>query len=201
MTDIESTDPWPQRVFLVRHAEANEGDKEQGRGRHLTELGRRQAAALASRVAGWQLDAIYCSDMHRSCETAAAIAAHHPGIACVSDPVFREVSARMLEKELDAPDGSLQARLEAVWQRVVTMPHAVSVIVTHNGLIKYLIGRTMRFEGELKPRFHSAFTGITALSVRSKGRTLLQFFNDTRHLTPDLVAGDKQPWFEDPTTG
>jgi broad specificity phosphatase PhoE len=210
MTEIESTaspdsaaapETALKRIFLIRHAEANEGDKDSDRGRHLTELGKHQAQALASRVAGWQLDAIFCSDMHRACETAAAIAAHHPGIACVSDPVFRELSARLLEQELDAPDPALQERLESAWQRIITMPHAVSAIVTHSGLIKYLIGRTIRFQGGLKPRFHSDFTGVTALTVRSQGRALLQFFNDTRHLTPELVAGDKQPWFEDPTTG
>src|SRR5688572_22914054 len=111
MTDIESEDTPHQRVFLIRHAEATEGDKDPDLGRHLTELGKRQAQALANRLAGWQLDAIFCSDMYRSCETAAAIAAHHPDIACVSDPVFREVSAGAIERDLEASDGSLHTRL------------------------------------------------------------------------------------------
>jgi hypothetical protein len=37
--------------------------------------------------------------------------------------------------------------------------------------------------------------------LRTKGRAALQFFNDTRHLTPELVADDKRPWLEDPETG
>ena len=79
-----------QRVFLIRHADASEGDKDPGLGRSLTEVGARQAAALARRVAGWQLDALYCSDMTRARETAAAIHRHHPRIDLVVDPVFRE---------------------------------------------------------------------------------------------------------------
>lgn len=201
MTDDTNADPAPRCVFLIRHAEATEGDKDPDRGRHLTELGKRQAEALARRAARWQVDAIFCSDMHRACETAAAISVHHPDAVCTVDPLFREISAGKVEKELDAPDGALRARLDAVWEKVVTMPHPLTVIIAHNGLIKHLIGRTMRWENELKPRFHSAHTGITAIALRTKGRAALQFFNDTRHLTPELVADEKRPWLEDPVTG
>ena len=193
-TDETNGDPAPRRVFLARHAEATEGDKDPDLGRHLTELGRLQAEALGLRAAHWQVDAIFCSDMHRSCETAAAISANHAGVVCTVDPVFREISRTRMERELDAPDGALRARMEAAWQKVITMPYPLTVIITHLGLIKYFISRTVRWESELKPRFHSAHTGITALALRTKGRATLQFFNDTRHLTPELVADEKRPW-------
>jgi broad specificity phosphatase PhoE len=190
-----------QRVFLIRHADASEGDKDPELGRSLSEIGVRQAEALAKRVACWQLEAIVCSDMTRAYETASAMHEHHPDIDLIVDPVFREVSTGTLEAELDLPDRELITRLEKAWEKVVTMPHRVAAIVTHNGLIKYLIGRTIGFEGKLKPRFHSAHTGITALRVRSKGRALLQFFNDTSHLNPAIVVPeDKRPWIEDPVT-
>ena len=191
-----------QRVFLIRHADASEGDRDPDHGRPLTEIGVRQAQALADRVAGWQLDAIYCSDMIRARETAAFLHRHHPSIQLIVDPVFREVSAGTLERERERPDGELElmARLETVWERVVTMPHRVAAIVTHNGLIKYLIGRTIHHSDKLKPRFHSAHTGITALQIRSKRRAALQFFNDTSHLTPSIVHGHKAPWLEDRVT-
>ena len=201
MTDEIFSDPAPRRVFLIRHAEATEGDKDLDRGRHLTDLGKRQADALARRAARWQIDAIFCSDMYRACETAAAISFHHPDVPCTVDPLFREISSGTVEKEIDAPDGALRARLDAVWEKVVAMPHPLTVIIAHNGLIKHLISRTIRWDNELKPRFHSAHTGITALALRTKGRAALQFFNDTRHLTPELVAEEKRPWVEDPVTG
>ena len=189
------------RVFLIRHADASEGEKDSELGRSLSEIGELQAKALARRVAGWQLDAILCSDMTRAVETAAVMHRHHPGIELIVDPVFREISTGTIERQLDAPDGELRRRLEEVWHRVVTIPHRVTAIVTHNGLIKYLIGRTIEHEGSLKPRFHSAHTGITALRIRSKGRAGLQFFNDTSHLTPAIVTpGEKGPWIEDPVT-
>jgi broad specificity phosphatase PhoE len=201
VTDETIADPAPRRVFLIRHAEATEGDKDPELGRHLTELGRLQADALARRTAGWQVDAIFCSDVYRSCETAAAISLQHPDAVCTVDPVFREVSAGLVRRELESPDGALRARLEAAWEKVVTMPHPLTVIITHNGLIKYFMSRTLRWDSEMKPRFHSAYTGITALALRTKGRAALQFFNDTRHLTPELVAEEKRPWLEDPATG
>jgi broad specificity phosphatase PhoE len=186
---------------LIRHADATEGEKDPDRGRSLSEIGRRQAEALATRAAGWQLDAILCSDMTRAYETAAAMHEHHPGIELIVDPVFREVSAGTLEEELDLPEGELRARLEEAWHRIVTIRHSFAAIVTHNGLIKYLIGRTIGFQGKLKPRFHSAHTGITALRIRSKGRALLKFFNDTSHLNPSIVVPEeKAPWTEDPLT-
>ena len=189
------------RVFLIRHADASEGVKDPGRGRALTEIGRRQAEALARRAAGWQLDAIFSSDMTRAYETASAMHGHHPAIDLIVDPAFREVSKGTVEERLDMPDGELRARLEEVWQKVVRMPHRVAAIVTHNGLIKYLIGRTLEIEGKLKPRFHSAYTGITALRIRPKGRAALQFFNDTSHLSPAIVVPEnKAPWLEDPVT-
>jgi broad specificity phosphatase PhoE len=189
------------RVFLIRHADASEGEQYPDRGRHLTEIGRRQAEALARRLASWQLEAIFCSDMYRAYETAAAIRNYHPDIPFVVDAVFREVSASTLEEEIDAVDGELNARLEAAWQQIVTMPYQTTAIVTHNGLIKYLIGRAIRYERKLKPRFHSAYTGITALAVKTRNRASLQFFNNTSHLTREIVApGPKMPWIEDLVT-
>lgn len=64
-TSGEATEPGP-RVFLIRHADASDGDKDPDRGRSLSEIGVQQAEALAARVAGWQLDAILCSDMTRA---------------------------------------------------------------------------------------------------------------------------------------
>ena len=201
MTDETNDDLAPRRVFLIRHAEASEGEKDPDRGRHLTELGKLQADALARRAARWQLDAIFSSDGYSSFETAAAIAFHHPDAVRTVDPLFRGVSAGTIRRELDAPSRALRARLEAAWERVVTMPYPLTVIITHLGLIKYFISRSVRWESELKPPFRSAHTGITALALRTKGRAALQFFNDTRHLTPELVTKEKQPWLEDPVTG
>jgi broad specificity phosphatase PhoE len=190
------------RVFLIRHADAKEGTRDPELGMHLSAIGQRQAQALARRMANWQIDAILCSDMHRARETALAVHSFHPKLPLIVDSTFRELSTGTLEafERGELPQGGLTARLEASWEKIVTLPYRVAALITHNGLIKYLLGKTIKYEGSLKPRFHSAQTGITALQVRSKGRALIQFFNDAHHLTPELVR-DKMPWLEDARTG
>jgi len=67
-------------MLLIRHAT---NDWVSGRlagwtpGVHLNEQGRQQAAALADRLAGWPLHAIYSSPLERAVETAEAVAARH----------------------------------------------------------------------------------------------------------------------------
>jgi broad specificity phosphatase PhoE len=190
------------RVFLIRHAHAKDGPKDPDRGRHLSAIGERQAQALARRLANWQIDAIVSSDLYRARETAAAVHVFHPNVPRFVDATFREVSAGTLAAfEQEEPGhAGLGQRLETAWEKIVSLPYRVTVLITHNGLIKYLLGRTIQYEGSLKPRFHSAETGITAIQVKPKGQALIQFFNDTHHLSPGLVL-DKVPWLEDAETG
>lgn len=187
-----------RRIFLVRHADASEGPRDGELGRHLTALGRRQAEALARRLAKWKVDAVVCSDKHRSYETALAVHRYHPGVPLLVDAVFREVSRRNVEAHArgDEKQIDLLDRLQAAWDRIDALTHDVTVAIVHSGLIKYFLGRIIKCEGMLKPRFHSTETGITGFQVRPKG-PMLEFFNDTHHLTPELVSpGPKAPWLE-----
>jgi broad specificity phosphatase PhoE len=187
-----------RRIFLIRHADALEGPRDHELGRHLTELGRHQAEALARRLANWKVDAIICSDKHRSYETALAVHRHHPDVPLLVDAVFREVSRRNVEAHArgDSEQIDLPARLQEAWDRVTTQTHDITVVIVHSGLIKYFLGRIIKCEGMMKPRFHSTETGITGFQMRPKG-PMLEFFNDTHHLTPELVSpGPKAPWLE-----
>jgi broad specificity phosphatase PhoE len=190
------------RVILIRHAHAKEGQKDPDRGHHLSVVGQRQAEALAKRAAKWQLDGIICSDMYRACETAAAIHAFHPNIPLVVDATFREVSAGTLVafERGDPAQGDLGARLETAWEKIVAMAFNTAAIITHNGMIKYLLGRAIEYERHPKPPFHSALTGISAIQVKPNGRAHLRFFNDTHHLSPEL-ASDAKTWTENVDTG
>ena len=190
------------KLFLIRHAYAKVGERDPELGMHLSPIGERQAEALARRLASWQIDALLCSDMYRAHETARAVHAFHPGVPLIVDRTFREVSEGKIEafKRGDPAQADLPARLAAAWEKLVSLPYRVAVLIGHNGLIKYLVGRAIRYESSLKPHFSSAHTGITALQARSGGKAKLMFFNDTRHLTPELVA-KKVPWLEDVETG
>jgi broad specificity phosphatase PhoE len=80
-------------VHLARHGESdwNATGRWQGHAdRPLTELGRRQAAELAKRLAGVRLDAVYSSDLRRARETAEPVAERH-GLEVRALPALREV--------------------------------------------------------------------------------------------------------------
>ncbi|MGH3020394.1 MAG: histidine phosphatase family protein [Gaiellaceae bacterium] len=81
-------------VYLARHGESdwNVARRWQGHAdRPLTELGRRQAAELAERLAGVPLDGVYSSDLLRARETAEAVAAPR-GLPVHALPELREVN-------------------------------------------------------------------------------------------------------------
>ena len=70
----------PTTVLLARHGESEwhfQGRWQGHADRPLTELGNRQAAALAHQLADAALDAVYTSDLRRAWETAAPVAERH----------------------------------------------------------------------------------------------------------------------------
>ena len=64
------------RIYLVRHAEAEGNLYRIAQGQDnsiLTDRGWRQVAALERRFADIPIDAVYSSDLYRTCATASAI--------------------------------------------------------------------------------------------------------------------------------
>src|SRR5436305_1594912 len=81
------------RLLLVRHGETdwNRDGRWQGHaGPGLNDLGRRQAAAVAMRIAAGPVAAVYTSDLPRAIETAEAVT-EATGIPAVLDHELREV--------------------------------------------------------------------------------------------------------------
>lgn len=185
------------RVYLIRHADASVGAKDPGGGRHLTPLGQLQAAALARRIARWDVDAIVCSDKNRARETALAVHAFHRSVPLIVDATFREASRENIEAHVrgDPAQQDLFLRLETAWQRLLTFPYPATVLIAHTGVMKVLLGKVLKTVA-LKPRFHCTETGITGIRLMPNW-PLLEFFNDTHHLTPELVTPrTKKPWIE-----
>jgi broad specificity phosphatase PhoE len=80
-------------VYLARHGESDWNVERRWQGhadRPLTERGRAQAEALAEKLRGVHLDAVYASDLRRAWETADAVAAPR-GLEVVRLPELREV--------------------------------------------------------------------------------------------------------------
>jgi probable phosphomutase (TIGR03848 family) len=109
-------------LLLVRHALTDAtGKRLSGTtpGIHLSEEGRRQARALAERMAGLSLQAIYASPLERCVETAEAVAAPH-GLPVIRLPAVQEVG-------YGAWTGRSLAQLTRtkLWRVVQTTPSAV----------------------------------------------------------------------------
>ena len=82
------------RMIIVRHGESewNRIHRYQGQAdAPLSELGVRQAEALAHRLRNEQLDAIYTSPLQRAALTAQAIALHHPSVPFLHEPALLEI--------------------------------------------------------------------------------------------------------------
>jgi len=82
------------RMIIVRHGESewNRIPRYQGQAdAPLSELGARQAEALAQRLRNEQLDAIYTSPLQRAALTAQAIARHHPSVPFFTEPALLEI--------------------------------------------------------------------------------------------------------------
>jgi 2,3-bisphosphoglycerate-dependent phosphoglycerate mutase len=88
-----SEQPAPGAILLARHGETNDNREPirvQGfRDTPLNDTGRRQATALAERVAGMGIVSIWASDLSRAKETAETVA-HRIGLDVRLDPRLRE---------------------------------------------------------------------------------------------------------------
>ncbi len=88
--EAEKNAPPVTTILLVRHGQTpTTGKVLPGRaaGLHLADTGRAQAEAVAARLAGFEVAALYCSPLERTVETAAPIgeafgldAVHEPGL-------------------------------------------------------------------------------------------------------------------------
>jgi broad specificity phosphatase PhoE len=143
-------------LILARHGETdwNRDGIWQGHGDpSLNDLGRRQAAELAERLAAVELAALYSSDLRRAYETAEIVAAVK-GLDITADPDLREMdvgswSGLTSEEiatrfpEMTHHDGEVReafdTRALGVLRRIAGAHEGSSVlVVTHGGVIRAL---------------------------------------------------------------
>lgn len=205
------------RLLLARHGETdwNAAGRYQGQADpSLNQTGRQQASCLAARVAGRQIDAVYCSDLQRAQETATIIgkALHRKP---VPEPRLREISFGVLEGLTFAEANARYAKIIAEWldggrqvlpggesreafsQRLLSLLEELKekhngqrlLLVTHGGAIRELL----RLALGLPPQGHWSFTvengSLSELELYGD-RPLLRTLNDTSHLRGEL--GDRE---------
>lgn len=194
-------------IWFIRHAQSewNAFRRIQGQANPgLSELGERQAAALAPRLAGVPFDILYASDLKRTVRTAQLAL---PGQDLTLDVRLRELHAGALEgrivtemtpAETDiyralaegdqyvrAEGGEsyldLDARLRS-WLADVPTGARVACI-THGGVVRTAVRMALGYgpDDTKSARFEFSNTGITELHLQGR-RWSVQRVNDHAHL-------------------
>ena len=196
-------------LLLIRHAlpVRVEGDSPADPG--LTDLGRRQAEALAAWLADEPIDAVYSSPMRRARETAAPLAAGH-GRSVMIDEELAEFDQGEhfyipLEELKASGDPRLAAVIEGRWgpggevgavdpetfravvveavERVVAAhPGGRVALVAHGGVINAYLSSVLGIERVLF--FDATYTGISRVLAARSGTRTVQCMNETAHLRP-----------------
>jgi broad specificity phosphatase PhoE len=200
-------------IYLIRHGEVagNEGPGQTYAGRTdfpLNARGEEQAAALAPAMRDIHLDAIYCSGLQRTRQTAEGVARSHQ-LEITTDAAWDEVDygdweeltipqieagwgTMWQERQADpvhvpAPGGEnyadLWQRLQPAWQQLLTNHQNQSVAVfAHKGSIRILLTQLLGAPMANFKRIHISNTGVTCIQLDESGIPLIRYINDTSHL-------------------
>jgi probable phosphoglycerate mutase len=197
--------------LLLRHGETlwNRAGRLQGwRDSPLSTAGRAQARALAERIATERVDHLLTSDLGRTRDTAAVIAARL-GLSAVADPRLRERSYGELEGktwvEIERDDPATYERLaqrdagfvvpggESAVQfrdRVVAAiddlarqhRNVVLAVVTHGGVLGMVYRHTYRIPLELPRTYSVPNAGVSRVTVSSANWTI-EVWGDVAHVS------------------
>ena len=201
-------------IILVRHGHAEHIDGDLTGGwtdTDLTDLGKRQAAALASRLRE-ELQGVrvklYCSDLKRARHTADIIAAALrlkptplDGLREINNGVAKDKTkdeARMHYREPTEPLLDWRFYPEAeTWREfhlrvcgcmdVIADEDATLLIVTHGGTINHIVDWWLGLDVATMSRVHfdTDPASISVLTINRLGDRAVSRLNDTSHLSVD----------------
>jgi len=200
----------PALLYLVRHGETDWNRAQRWQGwtdLPLNERGVAQVRALAARLRGLEVDALYTSGLKRARETA-VILGQALGVDPVEEPGLREIGLGRLEGTNGVHEAITEAarrdpeplaegaesftefagRIRAAWERI-GRDHAGErvMLVSHGGTLRTLIGHLIGLDPSRLDRL--TLRGNTGLSVVDfrRGRPQLVRVNDTHHLGDELA--------------
>jgi probable phosphoglycerate mutase len=215
--------PGATEIILVRHGESQPAvdgepfDLVDGHGDPaLSPEGREQAARVCARLATERIDAIYVTNLRRTAETAADLAALLDITPSV-EPDLREVylgeweggqfrkrvaeldpiAVRMMEEERwdvipgAEPQADFSARVGAAIERIAAAhPDQRVAVFAHGGTIGEVFAQAARS----RPwAFSAADNASISHLVVTPQRWVVRRFNDTSHLETTLTAGAEPP--------
>ena len=222
------------RIYLVRHGATTLSAEDRFAGATdvpLSEEGRRQAAALAARLADDSIAAVYCSPMQRTIETASIVAqpfglppqprdglreihhGHWEGRtrAQVEAEFADEYAAWETDPLTFAPDGgesglSVMARALPVIRDIVVRHDRQNVlVVSHKATIRLVISSFLGFDARgYRDRLDQHPACLNVLDFRDSVRARLMLFNDISHHVdmPGRASGRLSKWWDNsPASG
>jgi 2,3-bisphosphoglycerate-dependent phosphoglycerate mutase len=197
-------------LYLIRHGESTYNAQGRIQGRSdcdLSDHGRRQAQAMARRMADAPIEAVYASPLRRATQTAEFLASAL-GLAIRFDPRLVEVDAGHFEEQMRDevmrrfpgaipqwrsgaidfvfPGGeSRRALIERGREAILSIVHAGhehAAVVSHGGLLLAGMKSLLGIASEAEP-LDMDNASITRLQIDPDGRFELVDFNNVEHLS------------------
>jgi alpha-ribazole phosphatase len=208
------------RLLLVRHGLTDWNAAQRFQGQHdlpVNDIGRRQAAALAERLAGEPLQAVIASDLQRAQATAGAIVDRQACLITI-EPRLREISfgawegltyaeiaaghpevLAAWEKNIleNAPPGGetlnqLAGRVQAVLDELLLAQDGETILlVAHGGPLQVLICLALGLPPEKYWQFHLSPGSLSEIAIYPQGG-ILNLLNDTCHQEENSSHGYTQ---------
>lgn len=209
-------------LYLIRHAEAEGNIFRRVHGWYdssVTPNGLRQIAALQKRFETVQIDAVYASDLIRTCTTAGAVW-KPKRLTLHTEPRFREVHMGVWE---DAPFGQVMREQPEVYRKFAKMPQEWAVegseryeeftgrflqaldeiarrhdgqsvaIFSHGMILQNALGRLF-FDGDTNKLGHSENTAVSTLYYENGAYRPESLF-DASHLPQEISTVGRQNWW------
>jgi broad specificity phosphatase PhoE len=201
------------RLLLIRHGQTDWNADRRWQGHAdvpLNEVGKAQARALAERLDGWQLNAMYSSDLKRAAMTA-EILGRSLNLKPIHNPAWRERNVgffagltndevqqaypeawhEMQRGVVNPPGGEhfleLYERVVGAYEQLLHQ-HAEGTVavVSHGGALHALISHVLGIGAVGYGRFSlSGNTGLSIVEIGERGQRLI-LLNDTCHLDHGL---------------
>lgn len=210
------------KIYFIRHAEAEGNVFRRLQGQYdslITPNGRRQIAALEARFATIPIDAVYASDLTRTCITAGAI--YKPKqLPLQTDRRLREICTGIWE---NLPFGWLEhsdpvrnrafshspktwsvegsetfdvytGRFLEALKEIAQKHEGQSVALFSHGMVLRGALQTLFFPDQENAVAHCENTAVTHITYEN-GEFSLQYLNDASHITPEISTLGRQMWW------
>ena len=216
------------RLFLVRHGATQltaENRFSGAVGVDLSDEGRDQVRHLANRLAGDALQAVYCSPLSRTVETAAILAephrldpVHRDGLREISHGRWEGLTRDEVEKHFPgeyeawdadpftfAPEGgesglAVLARALPVVREVVLAHEGKDVlVVSHKATLRLILSSLLGFDARgYRDRLDQSPACLNVVDFKDPVRARLMLFNDVSHYQnqPRRSEGNLSKWWD-----